>query len=773
MQLSVVIPAYNSADFVGRLLDSLAAQRLDGIAGCEFIVVDDGSTDATVNVLATYPWVRMLRHERSAGAAAARNTGAHAAQGEWLVFLDADTRLRDADFLVRCIELFDTRAGFDAFSGCYYDENPGGGRFARYLDACEAAMRSESLDGPAPGCLSGSMCGIRRASFMSVGGFNERADVALEDSELGCRLSAAGYRIWLTSELRVEHRQPGFGQYVAELVPRTRHYVQLLLRFRIFNPMMGGAREGLGRGLLILALLFVAMGLVAPPMAAGGALLLGAAGWYSRGLVRRLVRSQGGAFLPLAFAFHIVTSSAIVAGGFLALRDVAARALRSAFIDFAVVRAYVRSLLSPRSAGYLIHFLTHRCNAHCGHCFDLPQRHTIGRDAEMDLTRIRRLARSVGPLGHLSLTGGEPLLRDDLADVIDAYYRAGVRSVSVSTNGSYPEKLVRLLERLPQVAPFGRIMVTLSVDGLGGEHDRLRRVPGLFAKVEHSLWLLCEARQWLPQLRVHVCIAASAANAGSVPSIVEYLRRFRLDQLELTRLRGKPADPSLCGIDDATYERLSACVGVANGAAAGLSRLFAGLDRAMFSIVRSPHRPWPCGGCLAGRRLAVIQADGTVLPCEMIRDVRPHAATDHDGFVIGRLAEYGDDLGALLRGRRGRRIVDYIRRTHCRCSFECAIFATMAYRPWTLPRFIARGVLSGHRSPTRLQRGHEAVQREPEEDRQNPGSSLEGERGGERLDPEQGSKAAREYPVFLARRAVATHVRAEPGGSGHDQHEVV
>lgn len=773
MQLSLVIPAHNCADALGRLLDSLVGQRLEGIAGCEFIVVDDGSTDSTAAVLASYPWLRVLRHERCAGAGAARNAGARVAQGDLLVFLDGDTRIREPDFLSRCVEFFETKGDYDAFSGCYYDENPGGGRFARYLDCCEAAMRSGGLERSAPGGLSGSVCGIRRDVFMSLGGFSEHRQVALEDPELGCRLSAAGHKIWLSGDLRVEHGQPDCMHYVHELVPRTRHYVQLIRRYRIFNPMMGGAREGLGRGCLILGVLFSSFGIATPQLAVAGALLLGFAGWHSQRLLRELVRRHGAAFVPLALAFHVATSMAIVVGGLLALRDITLRGLRSTLIDLAVVRAYLRSLLSPGSPGYLIQFLTHRCNAYCGHCFDMPQRQAIGRAAEMDLARIRRLAASVGPLGHLSLTGGEPLLRDDLAEIIAAYYRAGVRSFSVSTNGSYPEKLARLLERLPDVAPFGRIMVTLSVDGVGSEHDRLRRVPGLFAKVERSLRLLCEARQWLPQLRVHACVAATAENAGAVPAVVAHLQRFRLDQLELTRLRGKPADRLLGGVDEATYARLSACVAAANGTAAGLSRLFVLLDRAMFSIVRSPQRSWPCGGCLAGRRLAVIQADGTVLPCEMIRDVRPEVAADHDNFIIGRLSDHSDDLRALLRGRQGRRITDYIRDSQCRCSFECAIFATMAYRPWTLPRFLVSGALSARGSHVALKGGQEAVEREAEEGGQNPRRGEEGKSLGEFLHPEQCRKPAREYPVFLASCAVAPHVRPQPGSGRHDQHEVV
>ena len=89
--VSVVIPAYNSAATLGRALDSVAAQTL---ADWEVIVVDDGSTDATPEVVADYqrklsPKLVALR-QSNAGPSAARNAGIDRARGTYVCFLDAD-----------------------------------------------------------------------------------------------------------------------------------------------------------------------------------------------------------------------------------------------------------------------------------------------------------------------------------------------------------------------------------------------------------------------------------------------------------------------------------------------------------------------------------------------------------------------------------------------------------------------------------------------------------------------------------------------------------
>jgi len=87
MTVSVVIPAYNVESHIARALDSVLAQTRPPT---EIIVVDDGSTDGTAEVIQRYgPAVRYL-HSDHVGAAEARNIGIRAAHGDWIAFLDAD-----------------------------------------------------------------------------------------------------------------------------------------------------------------------------------------------------------------------------------------------------------------------------------------------------------------------------------------------------------------------------------------------------------------------------------------------------------------------------------------------------------------------------------------------------------------------------------------------------------------------------------------------------------------------------------------------------------
>ena len=85
--VSVIIPTYNSAEFLGQAIDSVLEQTF---LDFEIIIVDDGSTDRTPEVAAQYSDHITYIRQPNGGNAAARNRGLAEARGRWLCFLDAD-----------------------------------------------------------------------------------------------------------------------------------------------------------------------------------------------------------------------------------------------------------------------------------------------------------------------------------------------------------------------------------------------------------------------------------------------------------------------------------------------------------------------------------------------------------------------------------------------------------------------------------------------------------------------------------------------------------
>jgi len=86
--VSVVIPAFNSEKYISECIDSVLNQTYQNL---EIIIIDDGSTDNTVNIVSGYnnDKIRLL-HQKNSGSGAARNHGIQQASGKWIAFIDAD-----------------------------------------------------------------------------------------------------------------------------------------------------------------------------------------------------------------------------------------------------------------------------------------------------------------------------------------------------------------------------------------------------------------------------------------------------------------------------------------------------------------------------------------------------------------------------------------------------------------------------------------------------------------------------------------------------------
>ena len=112
--LSVVIPAWNEQDGIQNIIDRVLAIRpalkQAGVADFELIVVDDGSTDRTAELVAACPDARLIRHRYNGGYGAALKTGFAAARGDYIGFLDADGTYPPEYFPALCAKALSTGA---------------------------------------------------------------------------------------------------------------------------------------------------------------------------------------------------------------------------------------------------------------------------------------------------------------------------------------------------------------------------------------------------------------------------------------------------------------------------------------------------------------------------------------------------------------------------------------------------------------------------------------------------------------------------------------
>lgn len=190
-RFSIVIPAYNRVDQIGRAIASCLAQTCPDF---EIVVVDDGSRDGTADAVEAMPdpRIRCIR-QANAGASAARNAGAQAARGTHLAFLDSDdeflpTKLKRLAEAIRA----DAQPGLTIwYSPLFFDRGPGN-RMVKPARAIAPEERVGDYLFADDGLMQTSTLVIPRDLFLAVG--FDTGLRCLEDLDLCLRLEEAGAR---------------------------------------------------------------------------------------------------------------------------------------------------------------------------------------------------------------------------------------------------------------------------------------------------------------------------------------------------------------------------------------------------------------------------------------------------------------------------------------------------------------------------------------------------------------------------------------------------
>jgi GT2 family glycosyltransferase len=266
VDISVVVPTYQRPELLAACLESLAGQDVDP-AAFEVVVVDDGSGEATAEVLRSAardrPGLRWESLPANRGPAAARNRAVALATGRWILFLDDDMVappglvaahlgwLRGGDDHFGVVGLVAWLPGIEVTP------------FMRWLDAGDVQFAFGSMgEGPVvPPSRAFYTCNVSlsRSLFLEVGGFDERFPyAAYEDTELAVRLAAKSFHLDHRRSALAWHARPVTLPEFAERMERVGEAAVLFSRLHpgasslvdLEGPRATGWRRRLRRAVL-------------------------------------------------------------------------------------------------------------------------------------------------------------------------------------------------------------------------------------------------------------------------------------------------------------------------------------------------------------------------------------------------------------------------------------------------------------------------------------------------------------------------------------------
>jgi MoaA/NifB/PqqE/SkfB family radical SAM enzyme len=344
-----------------------------------------------------------------------------------------------------------------------------------------------------------------------------------------------------------------------------------------------------------------------------------------------------------------------------------------------------KSYINPSQIGYLIFYVTNRCNFRCNFCFYYAEIEKGRKPNELTLSEIQLLTKKIGPLLQLSLTGGEPFLRKDLHLVTELFIKnCHARYITIPTNGSLGQRMMDYLEYILPRYPNSFIRLTFSIDGIGDYHDNNRSMPGSYQKIVENYKLISPLRMKYKNL---ILDANSVFTSQSEDLICETLSAldndFKFDNLSITYARGQIPNEKLKTKSKEKYIAANELLEkiLRKKESRFLYPIWRGVrDVSRENLISTVFEDKFVTPCVAGRKLIVISETGDVKPCEILDE------------SFGNLRDVDFHIYDLLNNAHGKKLQNWIVDSKCKCSFECALGANVVWNANQYPRLVISSI---------------------------------------------------------------------------------
>jgi MoaA/NifB/PqqE/SkfB family radical SAM enzyme len=326
------------------------------------------------------------------------------------------------------------------------------------------------------------------------------------------------------------------------------------------------------------------------------------------------------------------------------------------------------------SPPFLILFINSTCNQKCEHCFYWRN---LNRKDDLTTDELFVLSHSLGRIENLNLSGGEPFLRKDFAEICRQFIRYNrVRQIYVPTNAYFTDKVVEQVARTLEEKELDLFAVEISLDGMPAFHDEFRKSKGSFERAMETYKALEKVQERDPRLRIHAISTATDINMDEIRRLTTYLYELcpKMDHHNLAIIRGDRKNPSLQGPHLDEYQALYSYVKrLWNPREQGR---YGGVVEPLlqYAKVRTASERRQVVPCRAGILTAVVYANGDVSVCEQ------HAP-------IGNLRV--NSFSEIWHSQQARELRGSIAHKACHCTTEVFLWPSITYQPLELIRVLA------------------------------------------------------------------------------------
>lgn len=357
---------------------------------------------------------------------------------------------------------------------------------------------------------------------------------------------------------------------------------------------------------------------------------------------------------------------------------------------------YIPSIFRKSRPIQLTFFVTRKCNAACPWCFYLKSDDAAPVGEELSLEEVKRISRSLGRLLWVAFSGGEVFLRNDIAEISGIFHDRNKPPVMLfPTNGLLPEAIRERTERILKRCPKSTIVVKLSLDGIEGDHDDLRRSPGAFDKAMETYRLLGVLRERYPTLELGINTVFLSENQDRMDEIIDFVAGLEVRGTHtISVVRGNLRDETYKAVDYEKYRRaIGRLEGDLKGGTTGIHRFPGGRLKAAQDILqrRLIHRTLLADRrlvpCYSGRLNLVLTETGDIHPCEIL------------GQSLGNLRDHDYDIGRLLHTGRAREVLGPIAEGACHCTHECSFIMNTLFNPRLYPALLREYLALGRARP--------------------------------------------------------------------------